>query len=132
ALSIELTESTVLVIDDNPDMTAFIKNCLSGDYLVDTAEHAIEALTLLTEKNYNLIISDIMMPDVDGISLVKSIKEDLNYSHIPVILLSAKIENSTKIEGLRSGAEVFIEKPFSTLYLKARSEEHTSELQSRE
>src|SRR5690606_30140234 len=77
-------------------------------------------LTLLKEKNYNLIISDIMMPDVDGISLVKSIKEDLNYSHIPVILLSAKIENSTKIEGLRSGAEVFIEKPFSTLYLKAQ------------
>src|SRR5690606_17519190 len=70
SLSIELTESTVLVIDDNPDMTAFIKNCLSGDYLVDTAEHATEALTLLKEKNYNLIISDIMMPDVDGISLV--------------------------------------------------------------
>src|SRR5690606_32371869 len=62
----------------------------------------------------------IMMPDIDGISLVKKLKADLNYSHIPIILLSAKIENSTKIEGLRSGADVFIEKPFSTLYLKAQ------------
>ena len=61
-----------------------------------------------------------MMPDIDGISLVKKLKADLNYSHIPIILLSAKIENSTKIEGLRSGADVFIEKPFSTLYLKAQ------------
>ena len=120
SLNIELTESNVLVIDDNSDMTVFIKNCLSGDYLVDTAENAAKALDLLNEKNYNLIISDIMMPDVDGISLVKKLKADINYSHIPIILLSAKIENSTKIEGLRSGADVFIEKPFSTLYLKAQ------------
>ena len=120
SLSTDLTERTILVIDDNSDMTVFIKNSLSGDYLIDTAENAAEALTLLNEKNYNLIISDIMMPDIDGISLVKKLKADLNYSHIPVILLSAKIENSSKVEGLRSGAEVFIEKPFSTLYLKAQ------------
>lgn len=118
--NIEVTESSVLVVDDNPDMTEFIKNCLSGDYLVDTAEHSEEALRFLNQKNYSLIISDIMMPGVDGISLVKKIKTDLNYSHVPVILLSAKIENSAKIEGLRSGADVFIEKPFSTLYLKAQ------------
>src|SRR5690606_17263486 len=66
------------------------------------------------------IISDIMMPGIDGISFVKKIKTDVSYSHIPVILLSAKIENSTKAEGLMSGADVFIEKPFSTLFLKAQ------------
>lgn len=120
SLTTETSEDAILVIDDNSDMTEFIKNCLSGDYLVDTAEDATEALKLLNEKHYNLIVSDIMMPDIDGISLVKNLKTDLNYSHIPVILLSAKIENSTKVEGLRSGADVFIEKPFSTLYLKAQ------------
>ena len=116
----DISESTVLVVDDHPDMTEFIKNCLSAEYIVDTAQNAEDALHLLDNKNYNLIISDIMMPGVDGISLVKKIKTDLNYSHIPVILLSAKIENSTKIEGLKSGADVFMEKPFSTLYLKAQ------------
>lgn len=119
-LNTDISESLVLVIDDNPDMTTFIKNCLSDDYVVDTAENGQEALTMLNLKNYNLIISDIMMPGIDGISLVKKIKIDINYSHIPVILLSAKVENSAKIEGLRSGADVFIEKPFSTLYLKAQ------------
>src|SRR5690606_39852095 len=58
AINTESTESTILVIDDNPDMTVFIKNCLAGDYIVDTAEHATKALKLLNEKNYNLIISD--------------------------------------------------------------------------
>lgn len=118
--NMELTESSVLVVDDNPDMTEFIKNCLSGDYLVDTAENSEEALKSLNQKNYSLIISDVMMPGIDGISLVTKIKTDLNYSHVPVILLSARIENAAKIAGLRSGADVFIEKPFSTLYLKAQ------------
>jgi len=120
AVSVEHTEENVLIVDDNPDMTSFISSCLSGDYLVDTAEDAQQAMRLLDEKHYNLVISDIMMPGIDGISFVKKLKSDVNYSHIPVILLSAKIENSTKAEGLMSGADVFIEKPFSTIYLKAQ------------
>jgi signal transduction histidine kinase/ligand-binding sensor domain-containing protein/DNA-binding response OmpR family regulator len=120
SINSEITEDAILVIDDNPDMTEFIKNCLSADYLVDTAKDAPEGLQQLEEKNYHLIISDIMMPGVDGISLVKTLKADVNYSHIPVILLSAKVENSTKVEGLKSGADVFMEKPFSTLHLKAQ------------
>lgn len=116
----EVIEERVLVVDDNSDMTSFISNCLSNDYLIDAAEDAQEALKLLEAKHYNLIISDIMMPGIDGISFVKKLKADISYSHIPVILLSAKIENSTKAEGLMSGADVFIEKPFSTIYLKAQ------------
>lgn len=119
-LHTDISESLILVVDDNPDMTTFVKNCLSDDYVVDTAANGHEAIDLLNEKNYNLIISDIMMPGIDGISLVKKIKTDINYSHLPVILLSAKVENSAKIDGLKSGADVFIEKPFSTLYLKAQ------------
>lgn len=61
-----------------------------------------------------------MMPGIDGISFTKKLKSDLNYNHIPIILLSAKTENAVKIEGLHSGADVFIEKPFSVSYLKAQ------------
>ncbi len=113
-------KNTILVVDDNPEITSFIKDCLQNEYQVDTALSATNAWTLLGGEGYDLIISDIMMPDVDGISFTKRIKADLNYSHIPVILLSAKTDNAVKIEGLTSGAEVFMEKPFSTTFLKAQ------------
>lgn len=113
-------KNSVLVVDDNPDITSFIKTCLQNDYEVDTAPNAHKAWELLEQNGYDLIISDIMMPDIDGISFTRSVKADLNYNHIPVILLSAKTENAVKIEGLRSGAEVFMEKPFSTSFLKAQ------------
>lgn len=120
AASVKDKKETILVVDDNPEMILFIKNCIQNQYTVDTALNASEALLLMDEKNYDLIISDIMMPGIDGISFTKKIKGDINYSHIPVILLSAKTENTAKVEGLRSGADVFIEKPFSTSYLKAQ------------
>lgn len=118
--SLNERKKTILVVDDNPDITTFISSCLQNDYQVDTALNATDAWTLLENESYDLIISDIMMPDVDGISFTKSIKADLNYSHIPVILLSAKTDNAVKVEGLSSGAEVFMEKPFSTTFLKAQ------------
>jgi signal transduction histidine kinase/ligand-binding sensor domain-containing protein/DNA-binding response OmpR family regulator len=110
----------ILVVEDNPDMVSFIKKCLQNDYIVDSALNATDALLLLEEKSCDIIISDIMMPGIDGISFTKKVKSDINYSHIPVILLSAKTENAVKIEGLLSGADVYIEKPFSTSYLKAQ------------
>jgi len=111
---------SILVVEDNPDMASFIKNTLQNDYIVDTAPDATKALSLLEEKNYDIVISDIMMPGIDGISFTKKLKADINYSHIPLILLSAKTENAVKIEGLLSGADVFMEKPFSTSFLKAQ------------
>lgn len=112
--------NTILVVDDNPDITTFISTCLQNEYQADTALNATDAWALLEKESYDLIISDIMMPDVDGISFTKRIKADLNYSHIPIILLSAKTDNAIKVEGLSSGAEVFMEKPFSTSFLKAQ------------
>lgn len=111
---------SVLVVDDNAEITTFISKCLQSSYNVDTALNATDAWALLEADGYDLIISDIMMPDVDGISFTRRIKADLNYSHIPVILLSAKTDDAIKIEGLTSGAEVFMEKPFSTSFLKAQ------------
>lgn len=116
----EGNKHTILVVDDNVEITSFIKKILENDYVVDTALEANTAWKKLEERGYDLIISDIMMPGIDGIAFTKQIKSDLNYSHIPVILLSAKTENAVKIEGLRSGAEVFMEKPFSTSFLKAQ------------
>jgi signal transduction histidine kinase/ligand-binding sensor domain-containing protein/DNA-binding response OmpR family regulator len=111
---------SILVVEDNPEMVLFIKNSLQRDYHVDTAQDAEKALALLNENNYDIIVSDIMMPGTDGISFTKRLRSDLNYSHIPVILLSAQTENAIKVEGLLSGADAFIEKPFSVSYLKAQ------------
>lgn len=115
--------NSILIVDDNPEIISYLKKSLEKDYYVGKAYNADEAFAVLNgERLYDLIISDIMMPEIDGISFTRSIKSDLNYSHIPVILLSAKTENITKIEGLQSGADVFIEKPFSIIYLKAQIE----------
>lgn len=111
---------SILLVDDNPEITAFIGQSLQDEYKIDIVENGKSALFKLEKSNYNLIISDIMMPEIDGISLSEIIKNDVNFSHIPIILLSAKIENSTKIKGLMSGADVFIEKPFSINYLRAQ------------
>ncbi len=116
----EYNPTQILVVDDNPDITAFISHSLAVSYHIDIADSASKALTMLDNKVYHLVVSDIMMPEIDGITFVKRLKNDINYSHIPVILLSAKIQNATKVEGLLSGADVFIEKPFSMTFLKAQ------------
>lgn len=116
----EYNLTQILVVDDNPDITAFISHSLAVSYHIDIAHSASTAMTMLDNKVYHLVISDIMMPEIDGITFVKRLKNDINYSHIPVILLSAKIQNATKVEGLLSGADVFIEKPFSVTFLKAQ------------
>ena len=113
-------KQTLLFVDDNTDMIQFIQNSLQSQYEVETAVSAALAMKLVSQKFFDLIISDIMMPDIDGLEFVRMIRSDVNYSHIPIILLSAKTENSIKVEGLHSGANVFIEKPFSILYLRAQ------------
>ncbi|MDL2222390.1 response regulator, partial [Parabacteroides sp. OttesenSCG-928-N08] len=110
----------LLVVEDNVEMLQFIESSLSAHYAVDTSEDAAGALEKIENKSYDLIISDIMMPDIDGLMFTKQLRENVNYSHIPILLLSAKTDNNTKIEGLQAGADVFIEKPFSTSYLKAQ------------
>ena len=108
---------SVLVVEDNPEMCAFIRRQVSESYSVLTAGNGVEALELL-EKNYvNVIISDIMMPKMDGIEFCRQVKTDLRYSHIPLILLSAKTNLRSKISGMDAGADAYVEKPFSSDYL---------------
>ena len=110
----------ILVVEDNPEMLHFIENSLKTDYNVNTAGDASQAMSMIDENSYDLIITDVMMPDTDGIEFTRQLHDNIAYSHIPVILLSAKTDNITKIEGLNAGADVFIEKPFSTAFLKAQ------------
>ena len=110
---------TVLVVEDNPDMLAFVVRQLSKEYTVLTATNGAEALQVLDGNYVNLVISDVVMPVMDGFELCKTVKSNLNYSHIPVILLTAKTNIQSKIEGMELGADAYLEKPFSVEYLQA-------------
>lgn len=110
---------TVLVVEDNPDMLAFVVRQLSREYMVLTATNGVEALQVLDGNYVNLVVSDVVMPLMDGFELCKTIKSNLNYSHIPIILLTAKTNIQSKIEGMELGADAYIEKPFSVEYLQA-------------
>lgn len=109
----------LLVVEDNPEMLAFVVKQLSVDYQVFTAANGVEALAILKERTVNLVISDIVMPEMDGLELCDYLKSELDFSHIPVILLTAKTTLQSKIEGLKSGADAYIEKPFRWNTLKS-------------
>lgn len=109
----------VLIVEDNQDMLLFVKRQLSNEYKVLTATNGVEALQILDGNYVNLIVSDVVMPLMDGFELCKKIKSQLDYSHIPIILLTAKTNIQSKIEGLELGADAYIEKPFSVEYLSA-------------
>lgn len=108
---------SVLIIEDNQEMCAFIRRQVSESYSVLTAGNGVEALELLEKSYVTLIISDIMMPKMDGIEFCRQVKTDLRYSHIPLILLSAKTNLHSKISGMDAGADAYVEKPFSSDYL---------------
>ena len=104
----------LLVVDDDTEVARYIKNELSNWYRIDTAPNGREALKmLLTGNAYDLVISDVMMPEMDGITLLKQIKGNTHISDIPVILLTSKAEVSDRLEGLRKGADAYLSKPFN-------------------
>lgn len=109
---------TVLVVEDNAEMLSFVARQLGTDYRVLTAANGVEALRVLGEQTVQLVVSDVMMPEMDGLELCERLKSELEYSHIPVILLTAKTTLQAKIEGMKQGADAYVEKPFSVEYLK--------------
>ena len=112
------TKKKILIIEDNEDLRMLIAESLSDEFQVMQAGDGVEALKLIEHTDFDLIISDIMMPNKDGISLCNDIKGDMNTSHIPVILLTAKTSLESKIEGVDSGADLYFEKPVDLTYLK--------------
>ena len=110
----------ILLVDDNEEILEFIENELNEKYAITKAVNGREALYILKQEVIQLVISDIMMPVMDGFELCKIIKTNFEYSHIPVILLTAKNTLQSKIEGLETGADAYIEKPFSPAYLQVQ------------
>lgn len=111
----------VLIVEDNAEMRNFLAEYLDRDYAIRQAADGEQALAMLSgESDIDLIVSDIMMPGIDGIEFCRRVKDDVNISHIPVILLSAKTDAGSKIAGLEFGADAYIEKPFSPEHLKAQ------------
>lgn len=110
----------VLLVDDNEEILEFIEHELNEKYTIIKALHGQDALNILKEEAVQLVICDIMMPVMDGLELCKIIKTHFDYSHIPVILLTAKNTLQSKIEGLETGADAYIEKPFSPEYLQVQ------------
>ncbi len=114
------TKQVVLFVEDNKDLCEFIKDNLTDDYKVLIANDGQEAMTYLNQNDVNVVVSDIMMPVMDGIELCKRIKTNIDWSHIPVILLTAKIAEEHQLEGLEYGADDYITKPFNLDILKLR------------
>lgn len=108
----------ILLAEDNADLRVLITEALSSDFLVTQVADGVEALTEMERDDFDLVISDIMMPNKDGISLCYEIKHNLATSHIPVVLLTAKTSMESKIEGVDSGADLYFEKPVDLTYLR--------------
>lgn len=109
----------VLIVEDNQELRYFLKTALQGVFsqIIEAADGA-EGLEKAKDCLPDLIISDIMMPGKDGIELLRSLREDITISHIPVILLTAKSAIESRIQGIELGAEDYVTKPFSIAYLK--------------
>ncbi|MBD3415085.1 MAG: response regulator [Candidatus Aminicenantes bacterium] len=113
-------EYRLLIIDDNPEVLKLMKLILQDEYDLDMCSSAEEGLKVLSEKMSDLILCDVMMPGMNGHMFCKKVKETTNLKHIPVILVTARAGSEMLAEGIKSGADDYISKPFDSTELKAR------------
>jgi len=114
-------DSLILIAEDNPDLLEFLEESLSNHFRIAKAKNGKEALELTSSLYPDLIISDIMMPEMNGIDLCENIKNDIRTSHIPVILLTALNTIQDKVSGMKSGADAYVPKPFNEEFLIAQA-----------
>ncbi|MDF1695387.1 MAG: response regulator [Saprospiraceae bacterium] len=114
-------KSKILIVEDNPEMSDFLTKILADQYECDTAMDGQIALEKIKKGNFNLIISDVMMPNMDGFELLKELKQLEKQKHIPVILLTARAMEEDKLNALRLGVDDYLTKPFSVPELIART-----------
>ena len=107
------TPYRLLFVDDDVELCHFIKKELGHYYHIDYCHNGREAIRMLQNGNYNLVISDVMMPEMDGFNLLRLIKKNPELNHIPVILLTSKADIANRMEGLERGADAFMAKPFN-------------------
>ena len=110
----------LLIVEDNVELLMLMKQALRSQYKVYVASNGVEALRIIHEKDLDLIISDVMMPEMDGYELTKVLKSDDDYNHLPIILLTAKTQEEDIEAGLRAGADEYLMKPFRIGDLKLR------------
>ena len=116
----DISACTVLVVDDSRDLTDFLKKTLAAHFKrVDIAGDGVEALALIKAHAPDIVVSDVMMPRMNGYELCKNIKEDLIISHIPVVLLTARDDDESQLSGYKSGADAYLTKPFEVEMLLA-------------
>ena len=111
---------TILIVEDDPDINAYLQKELKPNFRILTAENGLVAVDILVKENVSLVISDVMMPEMNGYELCKRIKSDIVFSHIPVILLTALSDDKQRMYGIASGADEFIQKPFNIEEVKLR------------
>ena len=117
-VNFDTSKHTVMIIDDDPSMLWFVSEIFVEKYNVLSFNNAAEALASLELKQPDLIISDVMMPEIDGLSFAQKIKQNKLWSHIPLILLSALHHEDDQVKGIEAGAEVYVTKPFNVKYLE--------------
>ena len=110
----------LLVVEDNLELLMLMQQLLKSNYHVYIARNGVEAMKVIKEKELDLIISDVMMPEMNGIELTQAIKSDPNYNHLPIILLTAKTQEEDEKEALQNGADEYLRKPFRLGDLKLR------------
>lgn len=110
----------ILLVEDNIELLMLMHHILKSQYRVYIAHNGKEALDIIHQRPLDLIVSDVMMPEMDGIELTEAVKEDPNYSHLPIILLTAKTQEEDKEEALKTGADEYLTKPFRLGDLKIR------------
>lgn len=110
----------LLIIEDNPDVVGYLKACYDGHFSISVASNGKEGFEKAVQEIPDIIISDVMMPEMDGFELCKKLKDDYCTSHIPIILLTAKADIPSRIEGLETGADAYVVKPFNQEELLVR------------
>ncbi|MDA3852791.1 MAG: hybrid sensor histidine kinase/response regulator transcription factor, partial [Bacteroidales bacterium] len=115
----KMDQACILIVEDNKDIAEYLKRSFSKSYNCLVANNGIQGLELAAKNNPDAIISDIMMPQMDGIEMTKQLKDDFALCHIPVVMMTAKTEIEDKREGYNVGAEVYITKPLDIAHLKA-------------
>lgn len=108
----------ILIVEDEEEILSYLKEELEGDYRIMTRKNGREAYDTILADTPDLVISDIMMPEMDGLSLCRKIKQNTNVNHVPVILLTAKSKPEDTMEGMATGADAYMVKPFNTELLK--------------
>ena len=114
-----MKENTIMIVEDNIEILNYLRENLATDYDILAAHHGQEALEIINNDIPDIIITDLMMPVMNGIELTQHLKESLDTSHIPIIMLTAKSSMEEQIEGVDSGAEAYILKPFNMSYVRA-------------